>query len=408
MSKRWNRTETWVTLIVLGVGVLVLGIAGLWVYVSATATPLHPNPQDVPSAAHAAPSPQWAGAIEQARQIVRAGLSEQNLPGVSVAVGAGGEIVWAEGFGWANLESKVPVSPQTRFRIGTASTALTSAAAGLLLEKDRLKLDEKIQVYVPEFAEKEWPVTLRQVMGHVAGVRSDGGDEGPLFGERCQRAVEAVRHFDGSLRFEPGTEYRFSNFGWILVSAAVEAAADQPFLAFMQRQIFDPLGMNHTDADVATEPSPDVATSYFPRFAADPRYGPDLMRPLDLSCYSGSSVFLSTPSDLVRFAMAINGGKLLQPATVQLLQTSLRLHSGQETGYGLGWDLEPVTLAGRPTTAVGHDGQLLGGMVASLMTFPGRGLVVSVTSNTSYAEAESLALKIAQVFAQEERAPAPR
>ena len=83
---------------------------------------------------------------------------------------------------------KVPVSPETRFRIGTASTALTSAAVGLLLEKDRLKLDEKIQTYVPEFPEKQWPVTLRQVMGHVAGVRSDGGDEGPLY----RRAVRSA------------------------------------------------------------------------------------------------------------------------------------------------------------------------------------------------------------------------
>ena len=92
-------------------------------------------------------------------------------------------------------ESKVPVSPETRFRIGTASTALTSAAVGLLLEKDRLKLDEKIQTYVPEFIEKQWPATLRQVMGHVAGIRSDGGDEGPLFGERCDRPVDALQHF---------------------------------------------------------------------------------------------------------------------------------------------------------------------------------------------------------------------
>ena len=400
MAKSWNRTETWVTLVVLGAGVLVLGLGGLWVYVSATATPLHPNPQDVPSAVDAAPSPRWNGAIEQARQIVRAGLSEQNLPGLSAAVGAGGEIVWAEGFGWANLEDKVPVSPQTRFRIGTASTALTSAAVGLLLEQDRLRLDEKIQAYVPDFTEKQWPVTLRQVMGHVAGVRNDGGDEGPLFGQRCDRPVDALRHFDSALRFEPGTEYRYSNFGWILVSAAIEAAADQPFLAFMRKQIFEVVGMNDTDADGATEPGADVATSYFPRFAADPRYGPDPMRPIDLSCYAGSSVFVSTPSDLARFAIALKSGKLLQPATVQLMQTSQRLRSGQETGYGLGWDLEPVTLAGTPTTAVGHDGRLLGGMVASLLTFPERGLVVAVTSNTSYADAESLAVKIAQAFVE--------
>ena len=402
MAKSWNRTETWLALGVAAVGLLILGFAGLWVYVSATATPLHPNPQDVPSVTHAAPPPKLAGAVEQGRQIVRAALAEQNLPGISVAVGTGGEIVWAEGFGWANLENKVPVSPETRFRIGTASTALTSAAVGLLLEKDRLRLDEPIQTYIPEFTETQWPVTLRQVMGHVAGVRSDGGDEGPLFAERCDRPVEALQHFDSAPRFEPGTQYRYSNFGWILVSAAVEAAAGEPFLLFMRRQIFEPLGMEATDADAAG-PSPDRATSYFPRFAADPRYGPDLMREVDYSCYAGSSVFLSTPSDLVRFAMAINSGKLLQPATVQLFQTSQRLASGQETGYGLGWDLETVTLAGQPTRAVGHDGELLGGTVSSLMTFPEYGIVVSVTSNTSYADTSAVAVKIAQAFAEQAR-----
>ena len=122
---------------------------GLFVYMSATATPLHPNPQDVTSVTGAAPVRQWAGAVEQGRQIVRAALTEQNLPGLSVAVALGGDIVWAEGFGWADLENRVPVAPETRFRIGTASIALTSAAVGLLLEKDRLKLDDEIQTVRP-------------------------------------------------------------------------------------------------------------------------------------------------------------------------------------------------------------------------------------------------------------------
>jgi len=104
--------------------------------------------------------------------------------------------------------------------------------------------------------------------------------------------------------------------------------------------------------------------------------------------------------------MATNSGKLLQPATVQLLQTPQRLASGQETGYGLGWDLETVTLAGKQTPLVGHDGDSLGGMVASFMTFAEHGIVVSVTSNTSYADTYSLAVKIAQGFAEQRRSPA--
>jgi serine beta-lactamase-like protein LACTB, mitochondrial len=405
MSK--SRIETGLYVIVAAVGLLLAAIPGLWVFMRATATPLHPNPPDVPSATHSAPLPKWADAVEQGRQIVRAGLGEQNLPGLSVAVGAGGEIVWAEGFGWADLENRVKVTPDTRFRIGTASIALTSAAVGLLLEKDRLKLDDVIQTYVPEFPKKQWPVTLRQLMGHLAGVRNDGGDEGPLLSARCGRSVEALQHFaERSLLFEPGTAYRYSSYGWILVSAAVEAAADEPFLRFMRNQIFEPLGMDDTRADSATEPIPDRATPYFPRFAADPRYGLHLMREIDYSCYAGSSAFLSTPSDLVRFALAINSGKLLKPATVQLLQTSQRLASGQETGYGLGWDLETVAVAGEQTRTVGHDGESLGGIVASLMTFPERGIVVVVTSNISYADTFGVASRVAQVFAELGRSPA--
>jgi CubicO group peptidase (beta-lactamase class C family) len=268
----------------------------------------------------------------------------------------------------------------------------------LLLEDGRLKLDD----IVPTFPENQRPVTLRHLMGHTAGIANDGGDEGPLFTRHCERPADAIRFLSGyerELLFEPGTQYHRSSYGWIMVSAVVEAAANERFLTFMQKRIFDPLGMDSTRADSATEPIPNRATPYFPRFAADPRYGLHLMRPLDVSCYAGASVFLSTPSDLVRFGMAIDSGQLLQPTTVQSLQTPQRVASGEETGYGLGWDVETVALAGEGTRAVGHDGESLGGIVATLMTFPEHGIVVAVTSNISYADTAGLALNIAQSFA---------
>jgi CubicO group peptidase (beta-lactamase class C family) len=390
-------------LIVGGVGALLAAITGLWIFMSATARPLHPDAQAVPSVTQAEPARDWSDAVERARRIMRGDLVGQNLPGLSIAVGAGGEIVWAEGFGWADLDERTPVAPDTRFRIGTASVALTSAAAGLLLETDRLKLDAEIQAYVPDYPKKERPVTLRQVMAHTAGVRNDAGDEGP-FGEHCERTVEGLKLFrDSELLFEPGTRFRFSSFGWILVSAAIEAAANESFLTFMRRQIFAPLGMEETRPDAAREPIPNLATAYFPRFAADPRYGPQLARdpasPLDFSCYAGANVFLSTPSDLVRFGMAVNFGTLLQPATVQLLQTPQRLRSGEETGYGLGWDLETASLSGARTTTVGHDGTIMGGVAASLLTFREHGIVVAVISNTSYADTFAVGVKVAEVFA---------
>jgi CubicO group peptidase (beta-lactamase class C family) len=99
--------------------------------------------------------------------------------------------------------------------------------------------------------------------------------------------------------------------------------------------------------------------------------------------------------------MAINSGQLLQPATVRMLQSPQRLASGDETGYGLGWDLERVTLAGEPARVAGHDGESLGGMAASFLTIPERGIAVAVTSNISYADTSALASKIAQAFAGE-------
>jgi serine beta-lactamase-like protein LACTB len=399
VSKSWNRIETWLTLLVLAVGGVLTAIAALHTYITSTATPLHPEPDRVSSIRQAEPDAAWAEATERARRDARAGLVEQNLPGLSVAVGVDGEVVWAEGFGWADLESRTPVKPETRFRIGTASIPLTAAAAGLLMESGRLELDAELRTYVPEYPKKEWPVTLRQVMGHTAGINSDGGDEGPLFGEHCERPLDALPHFaDASLRFEPGTRYQYSRYGWILVSAAIEAAAHESFLGFMRARVFEPLGMKDTRADSDAEGSPGRATPYFPRYAADPRYGPDPMRPLDYSCYAGSSVFVSTPSDLVRFGMAMQRGTLLKPETVRVMQTAQRLPAGAETGYGLGWDLETVSLAGTMTQVVGHDGDSLGGIVASLMIFPDRGLVVAVVTNTSYADTPAIALKVAEAY----------
>ena len=426
-------------LILTGAGLLaaivgLAAIAGVRTYIKAT-TPLHAQVQSAPPVTQSQPSPQWSDAVTRARQVIQAALVDQNLPGLSVAVGVGGSIVYAEGFGWTDIYTRAPVTRDTRFKMGTASKAITSAAVGVLLEKGRLKLDEQIQTYVPQFPKKPWPVTVRQLMGHTAGLTTDSGNAGPLFHQRCERPIDAVRYFaDRDLLFEPGTQYRYSNDGWILVSAAIEAAASQPFLTFMREQIFRPLGMDRTGAESAREenpehvgepeedapilnlirelilqplgfapdaksPTPDLATFYVPMRGTDPRGGLHEMRPHNLSCYAGSMAFFSTSSDLVRFGMAMNDGTLLQPATAQLLQTSQPLGSGQTTGHGLGWDINTITVLGKPTQAVGTDGESWGGRVMSLITIRERGIVVAVMSNVAYADTASLALKVSEAFA---------
>src|SRR5215468_3414765 len=154
MSK--SRTPTWVSLILLGVGLLGVAIPGLFVYMRVTATKVHPDSQKIPSVIGSPPPAEWAGAAKQARQIVQTSISENNLAGLSIAVGIDGEIVWTEAFGFADIENRAPVTPSHRFRTGTASIVLTSAAIGLLLDEGRLKLDDEIQKYVPDFPHMQW------------------------------------------------------------------------------------------------------------------------------------------------------------------------------------------------------------------------------------------------------------
>src|SRR4051794_11317785 len=116
-----SRTQRIIGWIAAAIGVVGAFVAGLFIYMNATATPLHPDPNAVPSATRSAPAAKWASAVEQGRQGARAAASAQNLPGLSVAVGVGGEIVWAEGFGYADLDKRTPATPATLFRIGDVS-----------------------------------------------------------------------------------------------------------------------------------------------------------------------------------------------------------------------------------------------------------------------------------------------
>ena len=288
-----------------------------------------------------------------------------------------------------------------RFRIGHASKALTSAAVGLMLEKGRLHLTDEIQAHVPAFPRKQWPVTVRQLMAHMAGVRHYEDEAEYENAAHCETASEGVRSFaQDPLRFEPGTEIRYSTYGWVLLSAAVEQVADEPFFTFMRTKVFDPLGMTSTTVDSATDSIPDLATFYYPRYSGDPATGPELAKAVEYSCFAGAGAFVSTPSDLVRFGNALVAGKLLPSATVRMLQTPQLLASGKETEFGLGWTVETVTLAGESTLLASSASRTLLGSSTSFLTFPDRRIVVAVTSNISKASMRMLALSVAEAFAE--------
>ncbi len=380
--------------------VVILVVGGAKLYFVATAKPVHPDPAAVPSAAADADPGPHAGAVEEARRLARALLAAENLPSLSVAVARDGKIVWAEAFGFADVDRRAPVTPLTRFRTGSVSKTLTAAAVALLYERGRIDLDAPVQAYVPEYPRKQWTITTRQLLGDVAGVhriRGDNNDNVPR--GHCTNLDEALETFAGEpLLFEPGTKYRFSTHGWILLSAVVEGASGERFPTFMRREVFEPLGMDRTMLE-GVEKDPDTVSLYSPRTAMGANVGLQDAPAVDYSCFAGAGAFLSTPSDLVRLGSAMLKPGLLTAETIALFQTPLRLESGASAGFALGWKVDHVKLGGAPARLVRHRATLIGGAV-SLSVFPDLGLVIAATSNSHTERVDPFALQVAAAFAR--------
>jgi serine beta-lactamase-like protein LACTB len=395
LSRSLWRAET---VLVLLVAVVITVVGGGALYFVSTMA-VHPDPAAVPftPGVHAE---RYAAAIDESRRLAHALVLQDNLPGFSVAVARDGEIVWTEGVGWADVEDRKPVTPQTQFRLGSVSKTLTAAAIALLYERGRIDLDAPVQRYVASYPQKPWPVTTRQLMGDVAGVHRIRGDnnDNPPTGDECATLNDGLRTFaDEPLLFEPQTRYRFSTYGWILLSAVVEAASKERLATFITREILEPLGMKSTvlddDAVVA-----DLTSSYVPRANMRTRLGVRKTMRLNNSCLAGAGAFFSTPSDLARFGSAMLKPGLLKAETIALLQTPLQLKSGASTEFALGWKVERVHVAGTPARMVAHRATPNGSTVA-LLLFPDHGVVVAAAANISPGEDMSAAgRKIAEAF----------
>ncbi|HET7273929.1 MAG TPA: serine hydrolase domain-containing protein [Longimicrobiaceae bacterium] len=341
--------------------------------------------------AEAPGSVRHSAAIEAGRGIIEQVMEENSIPGMSVAVGVDGAIVWSEGFGYADLEHRTPATTLTRFRIGSVSKPVTSAAIGKLYEEGDLDLDAPVQQYVPGFPEKRWPVTTRQLGGHLAGIRHYRGDE-MLNSHRYETVEEGLTIFAAdSLLHEPGSAYEYSSYGWNLISAVVEGASGDEFLPYMRREVFLPLGLRsivaeHTDSIIAHRAS-------FYELSDD---GEVLNAPyVDNSYKWAGGGFISNTEDLVRFAYGMLDGTLLEPATVHLLFTSQRTTAGELTNYGIGWR-SGVDEAGRRW--VGHTGGSVGGR-AVLVIYPDQEIVVAALANLGSAPmSPELAAEVAEGF----------
>ncbi len=295
------------------------------------------------------------------------------VPGLSIAVGENGKIIWSEGFGFADLEAKKPVTPQTLFRIGSVSKPLTAAGLMLLVEQGKVDLDADIHRYVPDYPDKGHPITTRQLAGHLAGIRHYRGDEFYL-NRHFANVHDALTIFENDpLLSVPGEKYSYSSYGFNLISAVMEAAARRDFLSYMHDAVFAPLAMTNTQPDDATR----VIAQRTRFYKAKPDGGFELEPDVDNSYKWASGGFLSTPEDLVRFGFAHLQPGFLTRASLDVLFTSQKTSDGKETRYGIGWSIE----SNKPGHRVWmHTGGSVGGTTILLIQ-PESGLVLAMTAN---------------------------
>jgi D-alanyl-D-alanine carboxypeptidase len=281
-----------------------------------------------------------------------------------------GKVLLEDAWGRADREAGTPNTPETRFRIGSMNKMFTAVATLQLVDAGKLALDDPIGKHLPDYPNKEIAskVTVRHLLTHTGGT-------GDIFGpEFEQNRLRLRMHRDyvklyGSRGpgFEPGARFEYSNYGFVLLGALIEAVSGQSYYDYVRQNVFRPAGMTSTDSLPESEDVPNRAVGYLRPFP-----GAEWAPNTDTLPWRGTAAGggYSTVGDLMRFAEALSSGKLISKATVE---DATRPHQ-QNYGYGFGVQGEGVL------RSYGHGGGAPG-MNGELRVFPELGYVVVSLSN---------------------------
>ncbi len=313
-----------------------------------------------------------------------------NSPGCSVAASKDGRTLFSRGFGLANIEHKVPITPSTRFDVGSVTKQFTAAAILLLAQDGKLSLGDDVRKYVPELPDYGSPVTIDHLLTHTAGLRDH-----PFLTELKGWWPEGRRQFEQDelvalinkqrhLNFRPGTSWIYSNSGYILAAEIVRRVSGQPLRAFMQKRIFEPLGMKSTELrDDSRQVIADQAAGYF-------RMRDDFKHALPLSGH-GDGNLVTTTGDLLIWNEALDTGRLGKFVTTEL-QREAKAEDGRALRYGRGLFLGRYKGIGE----VSHSGGAPG-VTAFTGRYPEQRLAVAVVCNGSH-PVDDTAHKIADLY----------
>lgn len=331
-------------------------------------------------------------AIKQAQSICQKAFTKNNYPGLAVAVSVGEETIFADGWGYANVEDKIAIDPKkSMFRIGSISKTLTAAALQMLVQEGKIDLDKNVSAYVDYFPEKEYSIIVRQVAGHIAGVRHYKNPMEMMSNVYYPTVKGGMEIFmSDPLLFEPGEKFSYSSYGWNLISAIIEEAAEEPFLEYMQTKVFDRFGMAQTEAEIRSDLPKDIVSFYIPFGNMNNRLAPEV----DNSYKWAGGGFIATATDVLKFSYQMHHSELIDQALLKEFQTPLTLNNGKQTNYGLGWSTNTDKKGRR---WVGHSGGSVGG-TSMYLYFPDHDLTVVTLVNLSSAKMDQLAWKVAEQF----------
>ena len=331
----------------------------------------------------------YAEAVENANRQSKEWIA-RGIPGLALAVAIDGKIVYSEGFGYADLEQRVPVWPTTKFRIGSISKPLTAVGLMELVQAGKVDLDAPVQKYVPSFPDKGATITVRMIAGHLGGIRHYKNDEFHIQ-KHYDSALEALTVFENDpLVSPPGAKFNYSSYGFNLVSAVIESVSGEQFVSYIQNRVSTPLGLAHTTADENKQIVEERA-----RFYELPKGGTTENAPyVDNSYKWAGGGFLSTAEDLTRLGSAVLQPGLLDAQSLETMLTPQKTTAGEATGYGIGWGIRKSE-SGK--LIYEHSGGAVGG-TSQLVVYPESRVVVAVTANLTGApwerkEIESVAEK---------------
>ncbi len=279
-------------------------------------------------------------------------MNINKMPGVSIAIYKE-HFLWSKGFGYSDLENNIPASPQTSFILASVMKSMTALAVVKLAHDGTIDLNNEIQEYVIRYPKKKWPITIKQVLGHLAGIGCKEFQWEKSTDKITYDTKQVIDIFkDCDLLFEPGTKWEYSSWGYDLLGLLIEEVSGETFEKYMKDNIWKPLNMNNTCLD---------NNSLIPNRAR----GYDVVdSEIKNSDYVNNSLWFaagggrSTVIDMINFAKGLDQGKILTKDMQQIMYESMTTRDGSMTSYGMGWSLnnqsgfqEVVGMGGQPGTS---------------------------------------------------------